>query len=128
MTISVYWHDENKQIVRIEYSEMWSLDELYKISLKSHQMVGEVSHQVDILVDLRRSRVAPTQLLSSARYVNSLVQPNQGLIVTVGAPTFLKALIRVAGRIMPQVTAKLRYVNTLDEAFDTIQQYESKPS
>ncbi|MBC7869282.1 MAG: hypothetical protein H7Y09_00470 [Chitinophagaceae bacterium] len=126
MGITAYWHDDTKTIMRLDYIDAWTLDEFYESAKQAHFMIGEVTHSVDLIINMRDNRTTPAKILSSARHMNELVQPNQRLTIMVGSPPFVKALIKVANQIMPKITEKLRYVNTLDEAFAIIQRQDSK--
>ncbi|GEM_PF-1669663 len=108
------------------YAGRWALDELYEKAKQANLTIGEVTHSVDLIINMRNNTTTPTKLLSSARHINELVQPNQRFTIIVSAPPFMKALLRIAIQIIPKIMANLRYVNTLDEAFAIIEQENIK--
>lgn len=126
MGIAIYWHDDTKTIMRLDFIGEWTLDEFYESTRQTYFMIGEVPYIVDLVINMSENKVTPAKILSSARHMNELVQPNQRLTIMVSVPPFMKALIKVANHIMPKITEKLRYVNTLDEAFVIIQHQNTK--
>jgi len=86
MGILTTWDDRAQTRVLIEFESTWTWDELEQAIEVADQMIGSVSHQVDLMIDVEGSTL-PKDFLNAARNLlaNPEGRPNEGSRVVIGA-------------------------------------------
>jgi len=116
MSIHVSWFDDEQTTLFVQYMADWTLEEFINSANTSYEMMESVTHEVDIIQDLTRTRGFPTRLISSARHIENRAHPRRRYMIFIGLPAFLKQLIHIASMFAPKASADIFYCNTLDEA------------
>ncbi|MCA9914490.1 MAG: hypothetical protein KC496_14150, partial [Anaerolineae bacterium] len=80
------WDDTARTRVLIEFETSWTWDELESAIEAVDQMIGSVTHQVDVMIDVEGSTL-PKDFLSAAKNLlaNPEGRPNEGSRVVIGA-------------------------------------------
>ncbi|NPV66693.1 MAG: hypothetical protein HPY64_06065 [Anaerolineae bacterium] len=120
----VRWLDEERTLLVVDLSlepgrTGISIEERIAPLLEAARLAQTVEHPVDLLVDLRRGRVAAGgNWLRSLRQLNQELPPQTGLVVVVGAyrPVLLRHTLAVLSRIQRLHARGVHLVDTLAEA------------
>ncbi len=91
MGILTTWDDKAQTRVLIEFETTWTWDELEAAIEVVDGMIGSVSHQVDIMIDVEGSSL-PKDFLSAAKNLlaNPESRPNEGSRVVIGASKVIR--------------------------------------
>ncbi len=124
MSERVRWLDGGQTLLLIDLSleperTSISIEERIVPLLAAARLARTVPHPVDLLVDLRRGRVAAEgNWLRSLRQFNQELPPHTGLIVVVGArwPTLLQQTLAALKRIQRLHARQVHLVDTMAEA------------
>lgn len=123
MPVRFEWDNAEKTIIREIFEGKWDLTDLMRMFDESGVEIGKVDHRVDVIMDFREStKILPGNLLSSMRSIDRRAPTNMGISVVVGASNYIKSLIDVMRRLMPKPLARVRVVETLEQAYAAIQQ------
>jgi len=115
------WADDSHTILIQKYEGVCTLDDFHRTVDESNQALATVSHPVDLILDMTSMRISAKQLLSAASHAERKVPQNQRLLLVVGAPPFIKAIVKAASKIAPNATRNLHFLNTMAEAYTIIE-------
>lgn len=93
MAILVEWDDRAQSAVLIEFESMWTWEELDVALDQMDQMIGSVSHRVDVIIDLEGSKI-PKDFMSAAKRLleNPEQRDNEGSRIVIGANKAMQAV------------------------------------
>ena len=123
MPIEVSWVDDRKTIIHSALNEAWTLEDSHNMIDEMYKMTTSVNHTVHVILDFTRSQSSPAKLLSVGNHIEKRSSPNAGLSFVVKANGFLKAMTQLIMKLFVR-DGKLYFVDTLDEAYQIIAQYE----
>lgn len=130
MPINVYWYDENKHIIRYDFVNIWTREDLLAATETVFAFLDSVNHPVDSIVDMQNSNTSPIRIWLSmafrdAPFLNSRVHPNHRLMVIVGADTATHVVLNVAASVIPRGLKHLYHTASITDALTTIEQHIS---
>jgi hypothetical protein len=126
MPASVGWENEEKTIIRQQLMGDWTFEEYTTSARETQTLTGSMSHTVHVIIDFTASTSHPTKLLSVGSSLDRNLPTNQGVVVVIQVPAYVRALFQVMGKLYPKVTQNSYEVNTLDEAFAIIREHEAE--
>ncbi|MBZ0289918.1 MAG: hypothetical protein K8I30_20005 [Anaerolineae bacterium] len=124
MAIEVFWGNPEQTIVCSRFGEMWTLEDTHQMIDDMHALTSSVTHTVHTILDFTDSRVSPTRLLSSGNHIEKRSVPNSGISVIVKANGFVKAMAQLITKMFIK-DVKVFFVDSLDDAYNIIEQYEA---
>jgi hypothetical protein len=124
MPIEVFWGNPEQTIVCSRFGETWTLEDSHHMIDEMHRLTSSVSQTVHNILDFTDSRVSPTRLLTSGSHIEKRTVPNSGISVIVKANGFVKAMAQLITKMFMKDT-KIHFVDSLDDAYDIIEQYEA---
>ena len=93
MGINTKWDDSGKTRVLMEFETTWTWEQLDDALEATDDVLADVSHIVDIIIDLEGSDI-PNDYLKAARKLltapNMDMRPNEGNRVVVGANKWMR--------------------------------------
>lgn len=116
MGITTEWENEEKTILLTQYEGQWDLEDYYHAYDTLEKMMAEVDSDIVYIMDFSNSAEPPRRFLSTGRHMRDHPQPRVKHIVFIKASLLIRALIKVMTPFMPDNTARMSFVNTLDEA------------
>ncbi len=116
MSITVTWANEQKTAFNWQFQGQWTWLEYSEAMKQSNAMSDEVSHRIDVIVDLRQSGMIPSNALSYVRFERAEHPEKMGRIAVVGASIFVKTLIDILSRLNQNFQSRFRVVKTMEEA------------
>ncbi len=127
MPIETHWEDEAQTIVRHEVTEPWSWDDFAAAAQAGFEHAQARGQRVDIVWNIVHEGDGvrtlplgnPLPLLMS---LTRLMPDNTGLLIFVNASLIGKAFGSIMTSIRPQLRARARFVDTLEEAHRLIAQ------
>src|SRR5215813_490048 len=120
MTVSADWQDEKRDIVLYNFEGAWTWDELYPTYTKAIAMEKSVSYRVDVILDMRRSKGLPANVLLHAKNISDKQPENIGLTVIVTPNGFVKALYNAGVAFYKGIAHYFRVAPTMEEAATVI--------
>ena len=125
MGIEVTWDNDQKTIVRHTYKGQWTVSDFYKCVDESAEMLQSVDHPVDLIIDMLHCDSPPQGIIPAYQYADRRVPENQRLIVMVQIGVIRQAYDRIVDKIAPRAGENRHQVETLDEAYAVIAQYQA---
>ena len=125
--IDVYWVDEGKTIVRYDFEGKWTWDDLYPAYNQAIEMETSVSHRVDVVLDMTKSRTLPANVLMHMKNISDKQPDNIGLSIFVSDSRFINSLYKVGTRFYSKIEYYFRIAPTMEEAMAMIE-VDSKQS
>lgn len=124
------WCDSRQSILQMDVLSAWTWDDAYSAIGKMNEVVATVSHDVySILHFHNRHLTIPRSGLSipNIKVLLSKDHPNERLIILVNSNPMIEMLMRTASKIyfLNTAFAKYRFVPSLDQAFEQINQYRT---
>ena len=123
MSIAVSWVDAKKTIIVSSFNGEWTLEDSHNMIDEMYKLMTSVSHNVHVILDFTNSLSSPAKMLSSGSHIEKRSSPNTGLSVIVKANGFIKAISQLIMKLFVR-DGKLHFVDTVDEAYQIITQYE----
>jgi hypothetical protein len=127
MVYQVVWDDAEQRIVREVYIGDVTVDDYYRCSSDTLQLIAEQSHPVDVILDLTQTRnIDMTGFLGAVRAMDKKTPDNQRLVLVVQANLFIQTMGKIATTIARRATANLHFVKTLDDAYAIIAEHNAQ--
>lgn len=123
MTITVQWDDDERRVIRYDFSDRWTVEEFNRAFRCSREMTEEVGYHPHIIVDFTRTLLHPAQMMMKFRQADygETFRHHQGMQLIVGADPYFRTLVQWYMRLfLPDLQA--HFVDTLDEARQLIHQ------
>ncbi|MFN8376192.1 MAG: hypothetical protein U0694_25370 [Anaerolineae bacterium] len=118
MGIAVFWDEVEPDIMRIDFSGEWTLQEQEAMSQKTRAMLGDRVRRSDVIISVQEGTRFP-RLLPPAqirRTVQSIPE-NPGVRVVVGAPMIMQTVLELfSGLIGGAMGVEMLNAATLEEA------------
>jgi hypothetical protein len=124
MPITNSWDNEEKTIIRMDVSGVWTWDDMNQAFNESSAMLDMVNHIVYQIVDLSQSQSVPGNFIPNARNLMKRRHPRSGLAVLVGASPLVISLWRMFARVYIIIAREqnFAFASTLDEARSILKQ------
>jgi hypothetical protein len=116
MSVKVSWYNDEKTIVLQTFGKNVSAEDWREAARLSNALLTSVDHTVDLIITYTELTKLPANLFSASKYVESLIPPNQGLVVVVATQAIIGAFNELMRRLMPKVVNDMVRVNTLEDA------------
>ena len=129
MTINIRWQNEKKTVLLQSYEDLWTLAEYQHATETVYGMLEEVSHPVDLIIDLTLSTTLTADLLTyaerGAQLKSEHVHNNQRRVIIVGASLLLKTIMKFNNTMM-WLAEGVDYADTVDEAMVIFADYKTQ--
>ena len=102
MPIELSWDDDAKTILRHTYAGAWTVAEFYEAVDASRNLLLEVDHPVDLIIDMRDGPDPPRGITPAYQYADRKVPENQRLIVMVNPSEYMRAFNKIVDGIAPR--------------------------
>ena len=129
MGIRIFWDDDEKTVIRYEFEESWTWEDLIAAVQKDDELMAEVDHTVHLILDMRAIRDVPSNPMGHLRSIAGMVSPQLGLVIFVGTNRWAQALVEIFYKVYKSQVkgmSGVAVVATLDEAYAAIAQYKSR--
>ena len=122
MAIKVEWFDEEHTILRWVFEERWTWNDYATAQHESNVILESVEHTVDVIGDLDNGAGLPLNALTVYRGFVHDTAENVGMIVLVGASTFVKTMVNMFLTFFPKRVpgTDFTFANTVEEAHTLI--------
>ena len=102
MSIEVNWYGDTKGEVYWKFQGKWNWEEYAEAQRASSALISSVDHTVNIIGNLEKSPSLPPNAITVYRAHSSSSEPNTGVIVLVGATTFVRTMTRLFLQLLPK--------------------------
>lgn len=128
MPIQVSWDNPEKTIIRQTFDGKWDLDDYHHSLDEIEQLCRQVSYRVHLIGDLTLSTGMPPNLFTPMNRIIRLMQHHWDMVIVIHANPFYRAILKVVEQISPLIAYRIRYVDSLEEAYTIIQKASEKNS
>ncbi|MFN8374861.1 MAG: hypothetical protein U0694_18520 [Anaerolineae bacterium] len=128
MSILTNWYNDEKTILYHTYEATWTWNDLYVAVDKAYALLESVDHTVDIIIDMRLSRIIPSNVFNHGKYTLVKTHPRRGYMIIVGAPRLAHILFQAFLKIYDKEARGLRvvFVTTVEEGLDQIHELHAQ--
>jgi hypothetical protein len=122
MVYELYWDDDDPALVHHLYVDPVHPDDYLNLSQENAKMLSQVSHPVDIIIDVENVSGVMSNLFRTAFYVNRIMPPNQRFVVVVGASSFIRVIADSIARVVPNLSRDTYFAATHEEGREWLAQ------
>lgn len=123
MPVSVQWDQPEamqepaaKQVLRFDFEGHWNWDEMHFALEWADILMQNTRAEIAVIMDLSRSRTAPSDALSRITVEVQRHRPSISHIVAVGATPFVSVMAEMVRRLYHRYALTPYYAATLDDA------------
>jgi hypothetical protein len=109
--VEIYWHDDEKTILRQVFHSGVTSEEVVERIAYGRSLLDAISYKVTLLSEIRQPFVLPKGYLHIIRTTSPKIRPNEVLHVVVGSPILIRSVVQIASRMH---IPNLRYVQIAD--------------
>ena len=120
MPIISRWENNEKTIIYIQFSDEWSWDEFTFVRGTILNMIVDVSHIVDYIVDFQEVEDIPNGALTVGRSIHKSCSRNEGVALMVGLSPMLRMLYQSFTTAYPASKNEFLLVANLNDAYQMI--------
>lgn len=120
MPITVSWYDDEKRIVLREMRGNWDWEDFYTSQTMINDMLQQVPHVVDQIIDTRKASAMPQSALTHFRSASKNVPENAGIRVVVGSNAFYQMIFKILKNVFPNVAENVILLPDMDAALKHI--------
>jgi len=115
MPIQIAWQDNDKNIVLLSFPNKWDWKEFKEAAYQTANLLSEVNHMVDVIIDLKASTIPLVgSPFEAGNMFFKMMPQNRGVIIVV-TNSFIRSLASIFKTIDREFGALLYPVDTLDE-------------
>lgn len=116
MNIRITWEDNN--ILRYDFPEIWSWDELFKVQVYAQSLINQHTDKpIGIILNIPHNTIVPPQAVTNVHQVLERLHTLVEVIVVVGGNTIVSALVNVVNRTHWREKKRSIYMkDTIDDA------------
>lgn len=117
MSVNVLWDNEDKTVLRYEFTTPWTWDEYYSAACQAEILLKEAQHSSDTIVDFTAVGGLPIGALTHLRHAAELT-PSNGPHTTVmtGVSPYIKTIDDLMAKLFPGTNQVVRHAKSVDEA------------
>lgn len=129
MGIRVEWDNDEKTVIRYVYEERWTWEDFHYARSQVREWLDTVDHRVDVIVDVRNSRLVPNGVLAQGRMFASnapIAHRNEGHTIVVGANSLMRSMFEMFGKVYSRLSdeLELEFASSLEEAREKLRRYQ----
>jgi hypothetical protein len=121
MGVNVFWDDEAKTIIRLNFeTNKWKWSELVAGRQQADKLAADIHHRVGIIME--EPHTIPAEILKTdfSRFNQS--PPNVVVMVIVANLPVVRAIVSLVMKASPRAASLIVMVRTLEEARATVNQ------
>lgn len=116
MGIKVVWDNPERTIICFVFEGQWTWTEMQAARRQQHQMLEQVPHVVDVIMDFTQGRLLPQNPIAQLRQLSSARPVNTGIVILVGANPLIQTVARMYGRLYSGEQLRFDAVHTREQA------------
>lgn len=125
MSIDFQWDNDEKTVIRYRASGRWNWNDFYKNVNRSLLRFDEVSHPVDVIIDLRGGDRLPAGAVGHLRSIGSKAHANStGRAVILGVDAETQHRLGAVDGMYQDSERLLRFVDSDDAAYRVLQEWQ----
>jgi|SRR5690606_450614 len=122
MPFDFRWDNDDKTIMRYVASGAWNWNEFHKNMRRSTLWFDQVSHPVDVIVDLRGGNKLPAGAIGHLRSLGTKIHANStGRAVILGVDAETQRKLGAVDGVYDDGERQLRFVETDEAAYRAIE-------
>lgn len=126
MPASVAWDDAAQTIIRQQLIGNWTFEDYLSSGSEMQALTSSVTHTAHVIVDFSCSTSYDTKVLAAAQSFDRNFPSNQGCLMIVQCPPYIRAVFDIATRLYPRIGQNARYVESLADAYAFIYDHEDE--
>ena len=124
MPFDFRWDNDDKTIMRYVAEGSWNWNEFHKNMRRSTLWFDQVSHPVDVIVDLRGGTRLPAGAIGHLRSIGTKTHANStGRAVILGVDAEIQRRLGAVNGVYDDRERHLRFVVTDEEAYEIIRHW-----
>lgn len=116
MPINVCWDNEHRTVIRYEFIDSWTWQDLHAAIDRVDELVRDVPYSVHFIVDMTCGDTLPDKFLSQIQSASRKVMNRDGLIVVINNNSFVHTVYGIFIRLNNNVMNRVVFAPTLHAA------------
>lgn len=116
MPIHVSWDNEHRTVIRYEFLNPWTWQDLSAAIDRVDEMIRDVPYTVHFIADMTRGDTLPDKFLTHISALSRKVRGRDGLIAVVNTNTFAQAVYGIFTRLNNNVMSRVVFTPSLQAA------------
>lgn len=126
MPIHLNWGDVDETFLILNFDGQWSGEDLYTNIKDFFERVATKDHPIELMVDMRQSLAPPQHLVTMLRSI--INRPHDGnvkrVVVIVNSNFWQRIFSVIAKSVQRNISKKVTFVETVDEAYSMLDVYQ----
>lgn len=121
MAIELYWDDDQRDILLVEFEGAWTWDELFDALRRIRKVTDTAEHTIGALLDVSRGAVIPggsifnQTALNHAQTILRMGEGGSGPIAVIGANAMVRMVFSTFQTLDRRALSGVRFAATLEE-------------
>jgi hypothetical protein len=120
MPIAIEWINQERSVIRLEFPQAWTWDELNQAKQQVDAMLDQVDHDCALLFIPSPNPQIPHNLLSNALRVLSKRHARARLLVFITPNALMRTMAEIIRKISADVRERTRMVETIEQAYTAL--------
>lgn len=99
MAIEVFWEDDQKTLLTMQFANRWSIDEIQVATRTVYDMGQQEAHPVYVIMDMAGTSHLPSGITSLRGFALDHRLPNLALLVIITDSSFLRIMANTFVRL-----------------------------
>lgn len=125
MPVDISWDNAEKTTLRYDLEGNWTWEEFFPAMEQGVILRAEVTHTVNIIVNLEKSLRIPNNALTHLKRLANSDRGNRGMMVLAGGGGFVMALVRVYTTLFKSSQRYVKITKSVDEAREFLSELTS---
>lgn len=129
MGVTIHWDNPEKTIIRYDFADPWTWEELVQVFIDDDALLDSVDHPVHLVFNAETMRTVPSRPLAVFRDLADEVKPRTGLLVIAGNNLWFQKLGEIFYNVYGvnlEGLPGIKTVSTLAEARALIANYQTR--
>jgi hypothetical protein len=125
MGITVQWDNEEKTVIRYDFTGYWDWAEFREKAEEAFTLTRSVHYRVDTISNFLPGTFIPRDAIFQFRRIMTEAPENRGVNCIIGVSQFIRTLVNVFSRFYPQLGERLMVATSLAQARSFLEQRRS---
>ena len=127
MPVDFQWDNDEKTIIRYTASGVWNWNEFHKHLRRSLLWFDQVSHPIEMIIDLRGGNKLPAGAVGHLRSIGAKAHPNStGRAIVLGVDGETQHRLGAVDGVYQDSQRLLRFVETDEMAYQILEEWRGK--
>jgi hypothetical protein len=120
MAINIEWVNNKQTVVKLEFPQLWTWEEVYEVKRQLDAGLDQVDHDCAVLFVLPSNTKLPMNALSNGLRILNDSHPRIRLFMIVTPSLFVRSVTEMVRKVSTDIRNRSRVVETIDQAHEAL--------